>query len=52
VAEELARGRSARELAKELDVSRSNIYATRKRIARKLGVTPDDVSDEIRRLND
>lgn len=52
VAEELARGRSARELAKELDVSRSNIYATRKRIARKLGVTPDDVSDEVRRLND
>ena len=52
VAEELARGRSARELAKELDVSRSNIYATRKRIARKLGVVPDDVSDEVRRLND
>jgi DNA-binding response OmpR family regulator len=52
VAEELARGRSARELAKELDVSRSNIYATRKRIARKLGVTPDDVSGEVRRLND
>jgi DNA-binding response OmpR family regulator len=52
VAEELARGRSARELAKELDVSRSNIYATRKRIARKLGVVPDEVSDEVRRLND
>lgn len=50
LAEQLAAGRSARELAEELDVSRSNVYATRKRIARKLGVEPDDVADEARRL--
>ncbi|MFP5309381.1 MAG: response regulator [Actinomycetes bacterium] len=50
VAEQLAAGRSARDLANELGVSRSNVYATRKRIARKLGVGPDDVADEARRL--
>ncbi|MBW3657685.1 MAG: response regulator [Actinobacteria bacterium] len=50
VAAELAAGRSARELAEELDVSRSNIYATRKRIARKLGVHPDVVAEEAKRL--
>lgn len=50
VAAELAGGRSARDLAEELGVSRSNVYATRKRIARKLGVQPDDVADEARRL--
>lgn len=50
VAEQLASGRSARALAVELDVSRSNVYATRKRIARKLGCAPDDVPDEARRL--
>ncbi len=50
IAEQMASGRSARDLAEELDVSRSNIYATRKRIARKLGVQPDDVPEEARRL--
>lgn len=50
VAAQLAAGRSARELAEELDVSRSNIYATRKRVARKLGVHPDLVADEATRL--
>jgi DNA-binding response OmpR family regulator len=50
VAAQLAVGRSARDLAEELEVSRSNIYATRKRIARKLGVHPDLVADEAKRL--
>ncbi len=50
IAEQLAAGRSARELAEELDVSRSNIYATRKRIARKLGINPETVAEEGRRL--
>ena len=50
LAEQLAAGRSAREMAEELEVSRSNVYATRKRIARKLGVTPDEVADEAGRL--
>ncbi len=50
IAEQFALGRSARDLAEELEVSRSNVYATRKRIARKLGVHPDAVADEARRL--
>ena len=50
LADQFAAGRSAREMAEELDVSRSNVYATRKRIARKLGVDPNDVADEARRL--
>lgn len=50
VAEELAAGRGVREIADELDVSRSNVYATRKRIARKLGVPPDEVPEALRRL--
>lgn len=50
LAAQLAAGRSARELAEELGVSRSNIYATRKRIARKLGIHPDHVAEEARRL--
>ena len=50
VADQMASGRSARDLADELGVSRSNVYATRKRIARKLGVLPDDVPTEARRL--
>lgn len=50
LAEQFAAGRSARELAEELQVSRSNVYATRKRIARKLGVAPDDVAEEAARL--
>ena len=50
IAEQLAAGRSARELADELNVSRSNVYATRKRIARKLGIEPETVAEEGRRL--
>jgi DNA-binding response OmpR family regulator len=50
LASAFAAGRSARELADELGVSRSNVYATRKRIARKLGVSPEDVAEEARRL--
>jgi DNA-binding response OmpR family regulator len=50
IAEAFALGRSASDLAHELDVSRSNVYATRKRIARKLGVHPGDVPREARRL--
>jgi len=40
----------ARELSEHLEVSRSNVYATRKRIARKLGVEPDDVAEVGRAL--
>ena len=43
-------GRSARELAEGMGVSRTNVYAMRKRIARKLGVSPDEVPAEARRL--
>jgi DNA-binding response OmpR family regulator len=50
IAEAFALGRSASDLADELDVSRSNVYATRKRIARKLGVPPGNVPQEARRL--
>lgn len=50
VASALANGVSARDLAAELGVSRSNVYATRKRIARRLGVDPEKVPDESRRL--
>jgi CheY-like chemotaxis protein/DNA-binding CsgD family transcriptional regulator len=50
IAAQLANGRSARDLADELGVSRSNVYATRKRIGRKLGVPADDVAVEARRL--
>ncbi len=50
VAEQLGAGRSARDVAEELQVSRSNIYATRKRIGRKLGVGPDEVPETARRM--
>lgn len=50
IAKALAEGRSARELADDLGVSRSNVYATRKRIARKLGVQPEEVASEAQRL--
>jgi DNA-binding NarL/FixJ family response regulator len=50
VAGMLAAGSSARDVAEAFGVSRSNVYATRKRIARKLGVDPDTVPDEARRL--
>lgn len=50
VAEQLADGVGARQIANELGVSRSNVYAVRKRIARRLGIEPDDVADVTRRL--
>ncbi len=50
VAEQLADGVGARQIATELGVSRSNVYAVRKRIARRLGVDPDDVAEVTRRL--
>ena len=50
VAEQLARGVGARQLASDLGVSRSNVYAVRKRVARRLGVAPDDVAEVVRRL--
>jgi DNA-binding response OmpR family regulator len=50
VAEQLADGIGARQIANDLGVSRSNVYAVRKRIARRLGVEPDDVADVARRL--
>lgn len=50
VAEQLANGVGARQIAQNLGVSRSNIYAVRKRIARRLGIAPNDVADVIRRL--
>ena len=50
VAEQLAEGVGARRIATELGVSRSNVYAVRKRIARRLGIDPDDVAEVTRRL--
>ena len=50
VAEQLAEGVGARQIAAELGVSRSNVYAVRKRIARRLGVEPDDVAEVTRQL--
>lgn len=50
VAGMLADGVSAREIAERLGTSRSNIYATRARIARHLGVHPDDVVETARRM--
>lgn len=50
VAEQLAQGVGARQIAQELGVSRSNVYAVRKRVARRLGVDPEDVAEVTRRL--
>ena len=50
VAERLAQGVGARVIAEELDVSRSNVYAVRKRVARRLGVAPDEVGSVTRAL--
>lgn len=50
VAQQLAEGVGAREIAANLGVSRSNVYAVRKRIARRLGVAPEDVGPVIREL--
>jgi DNA-binding response OmpR family regulator len=46
----LATGWDARRIAVRLGTSRSNIYATRKRIARHLGVRADEVAVEAARL--
>lgn len=40
----LGAGWGARQIAAHLDVSRSNVYATRRRVARRLGCDPDDVA--------
>jgi DNA-binding response OmpR family regulator len=48
VAQLLARGVAAREIAEQLGTSRSNVYAARKRIARHLDVDPDDVARAAR----
>lgn len=50
VARQLAQGVGARQIAEELGVSRSNVYAVRKRIARRLGVAPGEVAEVTRRL--
>ena len=41
----LGAGWAARRIAEHLDVSRSNVYATRRRVARRLHCDPDDVAD-------
>jgi DNA-binding response OmpR family regulator len=46
----LASGWDARSIAVHLGTSRSNVYATRKRIARHLGVGPNEVAAEAARL--
>jgi DNA-binding response OmpR family regulator len=50
VAGMLADGVPAREIAERLGTSRSNIYATRARIARHLRVHPDDVVETAQRM--
>jgi adenylate cyclase len=46
----LADGVPARTIAEQLETSRSNIYATRARIARHLGVPPEEVVAAARRM--
>jgi DNA-binding response OmpR family regulator len=48
IAQLLAKGVEAREIAEQLGTSRSNVYAARKRIARHLDVDPDDVARAAR----
>jgi DNA-binding response OmpR family regulator len=50
VAALLADGVPARTIAERLETSRSNIYATRARIARHLGVVPEAVVETARRI--
>ncbi len=45
LASALGAGWAARRIAEHLDVSRSNVYATRRRVARRLHCEPDDVAD-------
>lgn len=50
LASALGAGWAAREIAEHLDVSRSNVYATRRRVARRLSCEPDDVAEVAQRL--
>jgi DNA-binding response OmpR family regulator len=45
-----ADGASARAIAEQLGTSRSNVYATRARIARHLGCSPEEVVETARRI--
>lgn len=45
LASALGAGWGARQIAEHLAVSRSNVYATRRRVARRLGCDADDVAD-------
>lgn len=51
LASALGAGWAARQIAEHLDVSRSNVYATRRRVARRLGCDPDEVAEIARRLD-
>lgn len=51
LASALGAGWAARQIAEHLDVSRSNVYATRRRVARRLGCDPDDVAEIAQRLD-
>ncbi|MEX2503780.1 MAG: response regulator [Egicoccus sp.] len=48
IAQLFAAGVHARTIAEQLGTSRSNVYATRKRIAVHLGVDPDEVASAVR----
>jgi DNA-binding NarL/FixJ family response regulator len=50
VARLLADGATPRAIAEQLGTSRSNVYATRSRIARHLAVDADDVAETARRI--
>lgn len=50
VAAALGAGWGARAIAEHLEVSRSNIYATRRRVARRLACDPNDVAEVARTL--
>ena len=45
LASALGAGWGARRIAEHLDVSRSNVYATRRRVARRLQCEPDEVAE-------
>ena len=50
LASALGAGWAARRVAEHLDVSRSNVYATRRRVARRLHCEPDEVAEVARAL--
>lgn len=50
VAAALGAGWGARAISEHLEVSRSNIYATRRRVARRLACDPDEVAEVARTL--